>query len=123
MLNESDKANFETLRQAIKSQDACLLEAKRKSDGKKVSLVCAVNREKNADGEEEFVMVPLAVMVEGNPYADFFPPNPEGDECFEGNDEPEPSSIDTLTLDEMCDRARDDYQAFLPLFNKGTKKT
>jgi hypothetical protein len=78
MLNKSDKANFETLRKAILNQDACLLEAKRKSDGKQVSLVCAVNHESDGQGEEEFVMAPLAVMIEGNPYEDFEPAAPGG---------------------------------------------
>ena len=74
-INESYRANFETLRQAVLNQDACLLEARRKADGQKVALVCAVNDDPG-NPEYQYQMVPLAVMVEGDPYKDFEPAVP-----------------------------------------------
>jgi hypothetical protein len=73
MINDSYKANFETLSKAFYYNDARILEVKRKSDDKEVAAVCALNR----DGEE-IIFAPLATMIEGNPYEDFEPPNPEG---------------------------------------------
>ena len=69
-LADADKANFETLREACGNGDLALLSAIRKSDGKNVSLVCAMSD----DGEGNALMVPLAVMVEGDPFEDFEPP-------------------------------------------------
>ena len=68
-LREGEKANFKTLLQAAGHNDLCLLSATRKSDGKKVALVCAMNR----DGED-YCPAPLAVLIEGNPYEDFDDP-------------------------------------------------
>jgi hypothetical protein len=65
-LRESDKANYTTLLQAAGDNHLCLMSATRKSDGKKVALVCAMNR----DGED-YCPAPLAVLIEGNPYEDF----------------------------------------------------
>lgn len=64
---EGDKQNFETLQRAFTDRNITLLSAIRKADGKRVSLVCAVN----VDKEGDMVFVPLATMVEGNPYEDF----------------------------------------------------
>lgn len=68
-LSKSDKANFNTLQRAFDQGDVCLVSSVRKSDGKPVSLVCAVSF---VDGE--YAMSPLAVMVEGNPFEDFEAP-------------------------------------------------
>mgnify|MGYP001450479539 CR=1 FL=1 len=62
-LRKGDKKNFETLQAATRDGMVALVSARRKSDGAKVALACAVNR---SDGTME--LVPLAVMVEGNPY-------------------------------------------------------
>ena len=68
-LRNSDCENFQTLKRAVKNGDAALLSAIRKSDGKPVALVVAVMQEKG-----EYTVVPLAVMVEDNPFEDFEPP-------------------------------------------------
>jgi hypothetical protein len=68
-LGEYDKANFETLLQAAKDGALALISTIRKSDGKQVALVCAMSHE-----EELIVPVPLAVMVEGDPYELFEDP-------------------------------------------------
>jgi hypothetical protein len=62
-LRKGDKVNFQTLRQACDSCRLALMPSVRKSDGKQVALVCAMN----FDGED-YYPVPLAVMVEGNPF-------------------------------------------------------
>lgn len=76
-INESYQANFETLIQAVQNQDACLLEARRKADGQTVALVCAVT-DSPGNPEYQYEFVPIAVMVEGNPYELFDPPDPNG---------------------------------------------
>jgi len=76
MLSDGYTKNFETLIQAVQNQDACLLEARRKADGQTVALLCAVNPEEGPERERLFI--PLAVMVEGNPYEMFDPPDPKG---------------------------------------------
>lgn len=67
-LEIGDKANFETLCRAFDSGDAVLVPTTRKNDGSKVSLVCAVSI---IDGEEGHCLIPLAIMVEDNPYETF----------------------------------------------------
>ena len=68
-LREGEEVIFNVLLRAAKNRDLCLMSATRKSDGKKVALVCAMNR----DGED-YCPAPLAVLIEGNPYEDFDDP-------------------------------------------------
>jgi len=68
------KENFDTLIRAVKSGDVCLLDVERKSDNKSVAALCAVNYEDN----DEVSFVPLAIMVEGNPYEMYAPPDVDG---------------------------------------------
>lgn len=68
-LGEGGRLNFDNIRLAAKVDRLALLECRRIADGQMVAVVCAVNPN---DGEMEFV--PLAVMVEGNPYELFEPP-------------------------------------------------
>jgi hypothetical protein len=73
-LSKGDKANFETLKRAFGDRSICLMWALRKSDGKEVALVCAVNHHSEFRGSgDECDIVPLAVMIEGNPFEDFVP--------------------------------------------------
>lgn len=69
-LRKGDRANFETLRKACGNNDLALVSSRRKSDGADVALVCAMQH--NPDGT--FTPVPLAVMVEGNPFELFEDP-------------------------------------------------
>jgi len=76
-LRKGDKKNFETLQKAMRNGDVAILSSRRKSDGKQVALVCAINRPTgHFRGSPEAVVtpVPLAVMIEGNPYGDFEDP-------------------------------------------------
>lgn len=68
-LSEADRKNFETLQRAMQNGDLALLEAIRRSDGKKVALVVGLSQQ-----GEEVLIYPFAVMVEGNPYEDFISP-------------------------------------------------
>ena len=74
-INAAHAKNFATLNKAAKYGDLALLDAKRVKDGKTVALVVAMQHEKNG----EVTFVPLAVMIEGNPYEDFLPQDPNGD--------------------------------------------
>jgi hypothetical protein len=64
-----DRHNFQTLQNAHDNGELALVSAIRKSDGKQVSLVCAMQM-----GAESIVPVPVAVMIEGNPYELFEDP-------------------------------------------------
>jgi hypothetical protein len=68
-LAKADRANFSTLLKATANEDLALLSAIRKRDQKPVALVCAMAR------EGELIMpMPVAVMIEGNPFEDFEDP-------------------------------------------------
>lgn len=69
-LTKGDRANFETLRRAIGDEHIALVSAVRKADQKSVALVCAMQR----NDDDTMTPVPLAVMVEGNPFEDFEDP-------------------------------------------------
>lgn len=73
-LREGDLANFETIKKAAENEDLALVSAVRKSDGAQVALVTAMGF---TDGE--YIMYPLAVMIEGNPYELFEAPVTRGE--------------------------------------------
>lgn len=75
MLNEADKTNYFTLMRAIDSNNVALMQVKRRLDGKEVAAICAVGFDAKT---QEHTFTPFAIMVEGNPFEDFFPPNPDG---------------------------------------------
>ncbi|MES2793336.1 MAG: DUF6117 family protein [Planctomycetota bacterium] len=66
-----DKANFETLREAILHGDVALLECQLVSTGKTAAVICAVNREPGPS----FGFVPLAQLFAGDPYTLLNPPH------------------------------------------------
>lgn len=73
-LANSDNANFATLRRAEANGDLALVSAIRKADQKPVALVCAMQI------EGDFIRpMPLAVLIEGNPFEDFEDPTVSGD--------------------------------------------
>lgn len=63
-LRKGDKSNFETLLRACNNGNLSLVSAIRKSDKQAVALVCAMQR----NNDRTFSPIPLAVMVEGNPF-------------------------------------------------------
>lgn len=68
---EPTSKNFDTLVKAVKNGQACIVRARRKSDGAYVTLVCATWK----DDEEMVNMAPFAVMTgeDGNPYDQYVP--------------------------------------------------
>jgi hypothetical protein len=72
-LTDPEKQNFETLKTASNNGGLALVSSRRKRDGAEVALVCAMNVEEH-DGEKMLCPVPLAVLIEGNPYEDFEDP-------------------------------------------------
>lgn len=75
--------NFETLQNAFRDENIAIMECQRRSDGEIVALLCAINY---GGGEAQFV--PLAEMVNGNPYELYDPPNPEGGFSTQDVEEP-----------------------------------
>lgn len=72
----SDQTNFETLRSACSVSHLALVSAIRKVDGQRVSLVCAMN----FCAEDRSVRpMPLAVMIEGDPFELFEDPTSDAD--------------------------------------------
>ena len=71
-LTEEHKVNFQTLKLAVEYEDVALISAVRKSDGKQVALVCAIN---HTDGN--ILPVPIAEMIDGNPYEIYYDPTRE----------------------------------------------
>ena len=73
MLSEAHKLNLDTIMEAAHNGDLAVVEARRKSDGETVTLLCAIG----FDGEM-YGITPFAEMVNGNPYEMYDPPNPDG---------------------------------------------
>jgi len=69
-LRPGDVKNFETLKKASSEGQLALVSAVRKADQKPVALVCAMSDQ----GDGTVLPVPLAVMVEGNPFELFEDP-------------------------------------------------
>lgn len=76
MLQAHDKKNFETLRRASSAGHLALMEATERATGARRTLVCAVNIEKAPDNKNRYQFIPLAVMVDGNPFELYDPPTP-----------------------------------------------
>ena len=80
MIDETVSINFDTLCRAFDDKKTCLMECKRKSDGKIVNLICAINIE---DGE--YIMIPFAEMIDANdesPFDQYSPPDSTSDGGF-----------------------------------------
>ena len=80
---ESHRKNVNTLTRAANDGRLAAVECRRKSDGKIVTMICAVG---NDDGA--FTITPFAEMVDGNPFELYEPPSPEGG--FRSGERPEP---------------------------------
>ncbi len=61
--------NFQTLKNAQSNDHLALLRAYDKKEGKEVTLICAMNLV-----EDEYDFIPLAIMIEENPFERFEPP-------------------------------------------------
>ena len=71
-LRVGDKQNFQTIMKAAENGDLALVSAVRNSDQANVGLVCAMSAVEDLPGET--MIMPLAVMVEGNPFDMYTPP-------------------------------------------------
>lgn len=69
-LQKHTKTNFQTLKKAADNGDLALMECTENATGKKVPVLCAVSRGPAGD----FIFTPFAVMIDGNPYEMFTPP-------------------------------------------------
>ena len=67
------RKNFETLVRAVKNGDAAILEVQEKATKNTRVAIVAVSRKGN-----ECLIVPLALMFDGDPYAVLNPPDPKG---------------------------------------------
>lgn len=65
--------NFETLKRASANGDLALVECRDALSQELVACVCAVGFE-----NDEYVIVPIARMITGNPYEQLEPPNDDG---------------------------------------------
>lgn len=70
-LTDAQRENMQTLLLAASHGDLALVSAIRKSDNANVGLVCAMNFDRET---EETIPMPLAVMIEGNPFEMFYDP-------------------------------------------------
>jgi len=64
---DGHKTNFETIQVAVKEEDACLLEVYDRITGEEVVMLCATYK----DEEENVTFVPLARMVDSDPYESY----------------------------------------------------
>lgn len=69
-LAEEQKINFQTLKLAVEYEDVALVSAVRKRDGRPVALICAMNHLQ--DGK--VIPIPLAEIINGNPYDLYYDP-------------------------------------------------
>ena len=69
-LKEGYKVNFQTLIDAAKAGDLCLLECIEIATGELRAVLCAVNRDANGNVE----MVPFGHLCPGNPFDTYQPP-------------------------------------------------
>ncbi|HQA79243.1 MAG TPA: DUF6117 family protein [Methanoregulaceae archaeon] len=71
MIAKGYKTNFETLKRAVKNNDACIVECRDKETGKPVIALCAVSIDPKT---REHILAPLAKLFDGNPYEELIPP-------------------------------------------------
>jgi hypothetical protein len=57
--------NFDTLNEAFKNDDVCLMDCIEKATGEHVAVICATTIDPKT---KEYVMVPFARFFNGNPY-------------------------------------------------------
>ncbi len=69
--------NFQTLTRAGDARDLCLLECRERATGQPAIAGCAVNRV-----GDDYELVPLARLFDGNPYELLLPPDPESRSPF-----------------------------------------
>jgi len=76
-LSNGDKANFETLREAVLNGDVALLECRIVGTDTPAAVICAVNQE----SDHSLTFVPIAQLFAGDPYTLLDPPHPGHSDC------------------------------------------
>jgi len=80
MITEGYQTNFQTLVEAIKDGNVCLVECKEAATGDPVMVICAINKYNDLSVfQPQYEMVPLAKLFNGNPYKELMPPEIEGE--------------------------------------------
>jgi hypothetical protein len=69
-LPPSHKANFNTMLLAAKHGDLALLDCTATATGEPVAVICMVQR----GADDDFSLIPVARMFDGNPYDEVTPP-------------------------------------------------
>lgn len=70
-LPDAHKVNFETLLQAARAGDLCIVQCTDAKTHDPVTAICAVNR----DAENNIELAPIARFFNGNPYEQLIPPS------------------------------------------------
>ena len=89
-LNEEHKKNIKFLMDALLGQyknvlDIALMQLQRKSDNEEVVALVVVTQD--LTDPEKIFTIPLAVMIEGNPFEQFNPPDPDNDDKYLSSDD------------------------------------
>lgn len=79
-LSDTNTERFAILEGAFQVGQVALMDVQRKSDGKSVAVICTYVE--NGDG---YQFVPVAEMIEGNPFDGYNPPN-QGGEGYVGQE-------------------------------------
>ena len=67
--------NLETVIQAVLDNRIGLMECTEKATGKRVAVICAFSDPPNNDQrQDEYIILPLAKMFDGDPYQELNPP-------------------------------------------------
>lgn len=77
----AQKANFQTLRTAVLNGDVVLMDCQIRETKQSAAVLCAVNVTSDAEAGRQFEFVPLAMLLDGNPYELLSPPDPDGGYC------------------------------------------
>lgn len=73
MIPKHHSANFQTLARAFDERRVCLMECNDAKTNEPVYAICMVN----VDGDRNYEMIPVAQLIEGNPYEQLTPPSME----------------------------------------------
>jgi hypothetical protein len=84
-ISTTHENNFSTLCEAMRNNDVALMLCTDAKTGEDAVVICMVNRHPN----DEMEFVPVATMIEGNPYEAYIPPSdPEYEESMPNNVSP-----------------------------------
>lgn len=92
--------NFSTLCRAVREGNVCLMLCTDAKTGEDAVVICMVNQ--TEDGGH-FDLVPVATMIEGNPYEAYIPPGDDNINDTETDNEPaKANSVSTTSKGETA---------------------